>query len=214
MKEQNEQKEKKKRKRLDKDTAGVILILAILILAAVIAAFMGYHNTFEKISKAASKAQNNSEDFQFTVEILLTCGFVAVFVICLIVLKKMKDRKRNALLLAKRLEQEQKLKKLEDAKERVRRASMDSFFEAGQDILEKRKREEQLLARTMNKNRPNIPEHRGMEGEYVRRDLNAYKDEDYEDARLGKPGKSAKAARKSGIFSKIINWFRSLFKSK
>ena len=210
MKEQNE---KKKRKRLDKDTAGVILILAILILAAVIAAFMGYHNTFEKISKAASKAQNNSENFQFTVEILLTCGFVAVFVICLIVLKKIKDRKRNALLLAKRLEQEQKLKKLEAAKERVRRANMDSFFEAGQDILEKRKREEQLLARTMNKNRSNIPEHRGLEGEYVRRDLNAYKD-DYEDARLGKPGSSAKAARKSGIFSKIINWFRSLFKSK
>ena len=104
MKEQNE---KKKRKRMDKDTAGVILILAILILAAVIAAFMGYHNTFEKISKAASKTQNNSENFQFTVEILLTCGFVAVFVICLIVLKKIKDRKRNALLLAKRLEQEQ-----------------------------------------------------------------------------------------------------------
>lgn len=211
MKEQNE---KEKRKRMDKDTAGVILILAILILAAVIAAFMGYHNTFEKISKAASKTQNNSEDFQFTVEILLTCGFVAVFVICLIVLKKIKDRKRNALLLAKRLEQEQKLKKLEDAKERVRKANMASFFEAGQDILEKRKREEQLLARTMNKNRPNIPEHRGLEGEYVRRDLNAYEDEDYEDARLGKPGKSAKAARKSGILSKIINWFRSLFKSK
>lgn len=62
MKEQNE---KKKRKRLDKDTAGVILILAILILAAVIAAFMGYHNTFEKISKAGSKAQNNSEDFVY-----------------------------------------------------------------------------------------------------------------------------------------------------
>ena len=68
MKEQNE---KKKRKRLDKDTAGVILILAILILAAVIAAFMGYHNTFEKISKAASKAQNNSEDFSLPLKYCL-----------------------------------------------------------------------------------------------------------------------------------------------
>ena len=169
-------RKKKKRKKMDGDTLAILTVLAVVIVMAVLFAFLNDGNTsFEVSGKTGRKYQPKQGSSSLV--ILVTCASLSVFVIVLFIIRKIRDRRRKAKIRAEQREKARRMKELENARNRVKMAKMDEFIMAGQSELEKRKKEEALLRNSKNRryqeNRIGI---RGT-GEYRRRDLNAYKDE-------------------------------------
>lgn len=180
MKRREELKEKKKKK-IDTDVLVVLGVLGSIILLAVIMAFFQSQDAGKTMSGTLSGSGSAKEN-SATLKVVLTCTFFAAFFVCLFVIKMIRDKNRKKRQVE--LEKLEKQQRLEEARERVRRAKMDELLMSGNSVLEKRRREEELLRRTAR--RPGT-ERTGYDArrEYRRRDLNEFKEEpielDYEE---------------------------------
>ena len=162
-----------KKKKISSDAIALLVILAVIIIATVLMAFLSSGNNVSKLNGMGGGSRQK-KDGSVPFEMVLVCGFVAVFIIVLLVIKKVRDTKRKAKLKAEQMEKARRMKELEDAKARVRRAKMNEFLMAGENELEKRKKEEALL-----RNRRNQKERGNLQDldRYSRRDLNDFRDE-------------------------------------
>lgn len=168
----NGQKNKKKKKGSN-DAIVLLVILAVVIIATVLMAFFGSGNNVSKLN-GMGRGTRQKKDGSISIEVVLVCGFVVVFIITLLVIKKLRDRKRKAKLRAEQQEKARRMEEIENAKARVRRAKMNEFLMAGENEIEKRKRDEALL-----RNRRNQKERESLQNidKYSRRDLNDFRDE-------------------------------------
>ena len=159
--------EKKKKKKKNNDAIAILVIFAVIIIAILVMVFFGSQSNVSKLNGVGGR-KNSEKDSGASFEIILVCGFLTVFVITFLVIKKVRDGKRKAKLRAEQMEKARKMEELKNAKERVRRAKMNEFLTAGESELEKRRRDKALLRNNKNQNdRGGI---RDSE-EYRRRDL-------------------------------------------
>lgn len=167
----NSEKKKKKKKKMNSDIIAILIIFAIIMIAVLAMLFFGSQSNVSKL-KGIGGRKNSEKDNGVSFEIILLCGFLTVFVITFLVIKKVRDAKRKAKLRAEQMEKARKMEELKNAKERVRRAKMNEFLTAGENELEKRRRDEALL-RNNKQNKEQI----GYSEEYRRRDLNDFRDD-------------------------------------
>lgn len=192
--------EKKKKKKKNNDAIAILVIFAVIIIAILVMVFFGSQSNVSKLNGVGGR-KNSEKDSGASLEIILVCGFLTVFVITFLVIKKVRDGKRKAKLRAEQMEKARKMEELKNAKERVRRAKMNEFLTAGESELEKRRRDKALLRNNKNQNdRGGI---RDSE-EYRRRDLNDFRDDlprldSYED---------------ENFFKRLIRQIREFFSRK
>lgn len=194
------EKKKKKKKKMNSDTIAILVIFAIIIIAILAMVFFGSRSNVSKLNGVGGR-KNSEKDSGPSLEIILICGFLTVFVITFLVIKKVRDAKRKAKLRAEQMEKARKMEELKNAKERVRRAKMNEFLAAGESELERRRRDEALLRN--NKNRKGKEEIRDSE-EYRRRDLNDFRDD------LPK----LDSYKNENFFKRLVRWIREFFLRK
>lgn len=194
------EKKKKKKKKMNNDAIAILVIFAIIIVAILAMVFFGSQSNVSKLNGVGGR-KNSEKDNGASLEIIVVCGFLTVFIITFLVIKKVRDRKRKARLKAEQMEKARKMEELKNAKERVRRAKMSEFLTAGESELEKRRKDEALLRN--HKNQKDKSEIRGSE-EYRRRDLNEFRDEL---PRLD-------SYEHENFFKRLIHWIRDFFSRK
>lgn len=191
----NEDK-KKKKKNMDGDTITVLAILGGLILICVLLSWLTRNDASPELQKLAGNGNAADKEHISALPIVLTCSFVSLFFVLLFFLKKIRDRRRKEE--EERQEKMRKLKELDEARERVQRAKMDAFLQAGQSEIEKRKKEERLLRSSGNKVRPYDRE------AYLRERRQIYEEEDVADTE----------GKKESLFQRILRMIKTLLSRK
>ena len=185
---------------MSNDTVAILVIFAIIIIAILVMVLFGSQSNVSKLNGVGGR-KNSEKDHGASLEVILVCGFLTVFLVTFLVIKKVRDRKRKARLKAEQMEKARKLEELKNAKERVRRAKMNEFLTAGESELEKRRREQAFLRNHKNqKNREGIQ----SSEEYRRRDLNEFRDEL---PRLD-------SYEHENFFKRLMHWIRNFFSRK
>lgn len=166
-------KKNKKKKKMSSDTIALLVIFAVILIVILTMVFFSSPNNVSKLNGAGGR-KNSEKNSGPPLEIIVVCGFLTVFIITFLVIKKVRDTKRKAKLRAEQMEKARKMEELKNAKERVRRAKMNEFLMAGESELEKRRKDEALL-----RNKRNQKEKGDLRdpGEYRRRDLNDFREE-------------------------------------
>lgn len=199
-------KEKKKKwKKPDSDTLTVLAILSVVIIVAVVSIFLNSGHEIPHFTGYKGTPQKKDTN-PSSLGLVLGMAFVSVFCITLFIIKKTRDHKRRQLQREKQQEQLKRLKELEAAKERVKQARMNEFLMAGQSVIDKRKQEADLLSHTRRQSASFPEDDFNKRRDYVRRDLNAYREEESEEEyHLTSRGK------KKNFFQKVICFLKNIF---
>lgn len=195
-KEQKKENQKKKKKRIDSDTAIVLIILFALIVIAVLFAFLSSGETSVETLDFSGQGNRPKKEQERDFGFLIGCGFLSVFIISLLVIKIVRDQRRKAKTRAIQMEKARKMKELQEARERVRKAKMNAFLNAGQEEIERRRQEERRLSNLAKKQ----SFHRNT---YLDEDF-SYLDEEADD------DIESMEYEEEGFFARIAGFFRRL----
>ena len=81
--------EKKKKKKKNSDAIAILVIFAVIIIAILVMVFFGSQSNVSKLNGVGGR-KNSEKDSGASLEIILVCGFLTVFVITFLVIKKVK----------------------------------------------------------------------------------------------------------------------------